>query len=329
MSCSPRTPTRTCFRVRYSSYGARVAKPARTRSTDPGAVTTGCSNSRRRRRYRRTSYCSLSAAPLPLRCQLRASLGVSPGTPQELPPQDSRRRARAPEAGSRGRRCSRDHQCVAALDRRHLLCSQLIEVPLKRGPQLQRDGLQAEADFANDTDLIRLSELGWAAGDADRLECVDIATRSKGPRALHLADHRELIAAWGLYQDRHLRHDVLVLRTKASRDDPLNVRGKLAGRHDCPDQRKTEGAIREDPDHALQPVVAPDRDFEIVAWVDPVSGPRNSLRTGLLWHKCNSKQRAEERENSVCHAGNPPWRTEAAQLPKGEPFAPLQMSNNQ
>ena len=80
------------------------------------------------------------------------------------------------------RPASRDHQCVAALDRRHLLCGQLVEIPLQRSPELQRDGLQAEADFADDTDLVGLSEFGWASGNADRLEGIDVATRSKGAR---------------------------------------------------------------------------------------------------------------------------------------------------
>src|SRR5438874_1627109 len=308
---------------------SRYCRPEKLKSSGfvpgSGLMSAGedCSNSRLRRSHRRTSCCSLLAAPL----QLRSLSGVPPGLPLELPPRNSRPRARTPGGGSKERRGSWDYQCVAALDRRHLLCGQLVEIPLQSGAELQRDGLQTEADFANDTDLIRLRKFGWAAGDADCLEGINIAAGSEGTRALHLADHRELIAAGTLYQNGHLRHDVLVLRPKSGRDDPLNVRGKLAGRHDRTDQRKAEGAVREDPDHALQAVVAPDRDFEIVAWVDPVSGTRNSLRTGLLWHKGNSKQRAEERENSLCHAGNPPCRTEAAQLTKHGRSAPLQISN--
>src|SRR4051794_7518247 len=96
------------------------------------------------------------------------------------PPQYILRRARAPEGGSKERTGSWDHQCVAALDRRYLLCGQLIEIPLQSRPELQRDGLQTEADFPNDTDLVRLRELARAAGDPDRLERVDIAARSEG-----------------------------------------------------------------------------------------------------------------------------------------------------
>ena len=50
-----------------------------------------------------------------------------------------------------------------------------------------------------------------------------------------------------------------------------NVRGKLAGSHDCTDQRKAERPVREHPDHPLQPVISPDGDFKVIAGVDPVS----------------------------------------------------------
>src|SRR4051812_12631659 len=93
-----------------------------------------------------------------------------PAPPRRLTSQDRRSRPPVPETGCKRAQASRDHQCVAALNRRYLLRAQSLDIPFEGAAQLDRDGLKLLPNLADDPYLVRLGEFGRSAGDANSFE---------------------------------------------------------------------------------------------------------------------------------------------------------------
>jgi hypothetical protein len=84
-----------------------------------------------------------------------------------------------------------------------------------------------------------------------------------------------------------------ILRLQADGDDPLQVRRQQASGHNLADERKAQRAVRKDADRALEALVTPNHDLEVVARIDTVSRTGGAIVGRTLSGSRHGRERQE------------------------------------
>ncbi len=167
---------------------------------------------------------------------------------------------------------SRHDDRVAAFDRQDTRPIHIAgaDTSFEKVGETQFDRANVLALLSQDHDTVEIGKFVGPACQTERFQNVDVAPRREGAGRVDAAHDRELQAGWCRNGHCNLRDLSAILVRKASGDRLLQLSWEHPLRAQLTDQREGNRSVRQNPDNALEPLLAPNIDLQLVARIDTI-----------------------------------------------------------